>query len=121
MIEKNPERKNNVEIKINFKGKGGHSSTPFRLKNPIIASLDFIHLLENNIWWGFSQFENVVVEPVDYDAGTKSNIIPETAFLALHGEYSENEQLEKIKKFVNKSVEAVKSNYDVDSTVEFSK
>lgn len=121
MIEKNPERKNKVEIKIDFKGIGGHSSVPSKAKNPIVASLDFLHILENKVWFGFSQFENVIVEPVDFDAGTKSNIIPDKAFLSLHGEYSEPKQLEKIKEFVAKSALAIKESYGVESSVNFSR
>ncbi len=120
MIVKNPKPSKSIDIEINFKGVGGHSSVPFKLKNPIVASFDFIHLIENKVWWSFSQFENVSLEPVDYDSGTKSNVVPETAYLKLHGAYSENEQLKKIKEIVKAGLIAIKDNYGVDSSVKFS-
>lgn len=119
MIERNAERKFNMNIKINFQGVGGHSSRPYEAKNPVVAGFDFIHALENNLWWGFSQFDNVLVEPVDFECGTQQNIIPDKGFIQLYAEYDDEKNLPKIKEIIDKSLKSVKEAYGVDSTVEY--
>lgn len=116
MIEKNSERSRKIEIEINLKGVGGHSSRPHISKNPVVAGFEVLHLVSNRLWWGFSQFENVAINPVAFDFGTKQNIIPESGSLKLAAEFSTDEQYQKIKQIVEKSLEAVKINYSVEST-----
>lgn len=117
MIEKNPARTKKVDFLVTLKGIGGHSSKPHIAKNPVLAGFELLHLVQNKVWWSFSQFENVVLAPVDFDFGTKQNIIPESGSLKLSGEYSEEGQFDKLKKIVEDAAEAIKVNYGVNSEI----
>ena len=99
MLEKNPKRRGSFYSQINLHGLGGHSSVPFKTHNPLIAGSDFIHLVQNKVWWEFSQFNNVSLVPVNFDSGIKANIIPETAEITFYGEYSDAIEFEKLKSY----------------------
>lgn len=116
MVEKNPERTRKVVVSVELKGVGGHSSKPHVSKNPVVAGFEFLHLVQNRLWWGFSQFENVAIVPVEFDFGTKQNIIPESGSLKLAAEFSTDGQFAAIQQIVKNALEAVKVNYAVDST-----
>ena len=119
MAEKNPERTERVRARINILGLGGHSSTPFKTHNPVTAGFEFVHAVTARLWYEFDSFDNVALYPVGFDAGTKSNIIPETAQLELRLEYAAEGQGEKLKNIVQTSLEAIKSLYSVDYSVQF--
>ena len=117
MIEKNPARTKKVKFLVNLTGIGGHSSKPHIAKNPVLAGFELLHLVQNKVWWSFSQFENVVIAPLDFDFGTKQNIIPESGKLLLSGEYSDDIQFKKLKEILEDAAEAIKINYGVNSEI----
>ena len=119
MLEKNPERTGSFYTQINLHGLGGHSSVPFKTHNPIVAGFDLIHAVQNKVWWEFSQFSSVTLIPLDFDSGTKANIIPETAVLTFYGEYSEAEEFEKLKEIISSALEAVSVYYHIKYTVSY--
>lgn len=119
MLEKNPERKGSFYSQINLHGLGGHSSVPFKTRNPLIAGFDFIHLVQNKVWWEFSQFNNVTLFPVNFDSGNKANIIPETAEISLYGEYVETADFEKLEAIISSALEAISAAYHIDYTVSY--
>ncbi len=119
MIERNPERTRKFDVRINLKGIGGHSSRPFVAKNPVLAGFEFIHITQNKLWWSFSQFENVELTPVAFEAGSAANIIPETVALTLHAEYATDAQEELLKQIIAQTQEAVNAGYQVSSTATY--
>lgn len=119
MIEKNPKRTGSFYSYITLHGLGGHSSVPFKTHNPLVAGFDFIHAVQNKVWWEFSQFSNVTLFPVDFDSGTKANIIPETADFTLYGEFSSSEESEKLKEIISSALEAVSTYYHIKYTIAY--
>ena len=119
MLEKNPKRTGSFYSQINLHGLGGHSSVPFKTHNPLVAGFDFIHIVQNKVWWEFSQFNNVSLLPVNFDSGIKANIIPETAEISLYGEYAETAEFEKLKEIISTALEAVSKAYQIDYTVSY--
>ncbi len=120
MAEKNPERSERITASVALQGLGGHSSVPFKTHNPVTAGFEFIHTVTARLWYEFDSFDNVALYPVGFDAGTKANIIPDTASIQLRLEYAAAGQGEKLKHIVQTSLEALKALYSVDYTVEFS-
>ena len=119
MLEKNPKPVGSFYSIINLHGLGGHSSTPFKTHNPLVAGFDFIHAVQNKVWWEFSQFNNVSLLPVDFDSGTKANIIPETASITLYGEYAEEAEFEKLKEIISSALDAVSAYYHVTYSLSY--
>lgn len=115
MLEKNKKRIYKLLIHIELKGVGGHSSKPYLTKNPIIAGFEIVHIIFNRVWWSFSQFENIVVIPVNADFGTKQNIIPEEGIIEFRAEYSESIHKEKLKNIFSETLQAINSAYGVSS------
>lgn len=119
MAEKNPARTVRFKVTVAILGLGGHSSTPYKTHNPLIAATELIHVITQRIWYEFSAFDNVSLLPESFDSGTKINIIPETASFVLHGEYVDIEQLKKIKEIVTTSSDAIKALYKVEPSITF--
>ncbi len=119
MLEKNPKRTGSFYAHIELLGLGGHSSTPYRTRNPLVAGFEFIHAVQNNVWWGFSTFNNVTLFPVDFTSGVKANIIPETASITLYGEYAEKTEYETLQTIIRTSLDGIKALYHVDYTVTY--
>lgn len=119
MAEKNPQRTGKFYAIILLEGIGGHSSMPYKTHNPITSGFEFINIITGRLWYEFSSFDNVALFPVAFQAGTKNNIIPETARLGLYGEYAEERQYGQLKNIIIHSLETLRSLYQVDFKVEF--
>lgn len=119
MLEKNPQRKGSFYSLINLHGLGGHSSVPFKTHNPLVAGSDFIHIVQNKVWWEFSQFNNVSLVPINFDSGIKANIIPETAEITFYGEYSEASEFEKLKEILTSALQAISTTYQIEYKISY--
>lgn len=99
---------------ININGLGGHSSVPFKTHNPVIAGFETIHTINTRVWFEFDSFDHVSLLPVEFQAGTKENIIPETAKLKFYGHYGSEEQKAHLKEVLETSLDSIKNLYHVD-------
>ena len=102
-----------ADLTYKIYGLGGHSQGPFKTKNPILAGLDFIRLINERVLYGFDSFDAVSVKPVALDAGTKGNIIPENAVLKVEIAAEEERQYEHLLDIFANTSSAVEKNWDV--------
>jgi amidohydrolase len=70
-------------VNIDVKGVGGHGAYPQNTKDPIVLASRIVSSLQTLVSRENSPFEPAVVTVGSFHAGTKSNIIPDEAKLAL--------------------------------------
>ena len=71
------------EVKIRFKGKGGHAAFPHEANDALVAASYFITQVQTIVSRNVDPIEGAVVTFGSLHAGTTNNVIAETAFL--HG------------------------------------
>ena len=71
------------EVKIHFKGKGGHAAFPHQANDALVAASYFITQVQSVVSRNVDPIEGAVVTFGSMHAGTTNNVIAETAFL--HG------------------------------------
>ena len=64
---------------VTVRGAGGHGSTPYRAKDPIVVAAEMVTALQTAVTRRFDVFDPVVVTVGSFHAGTKRNIIPDEA------------------------------------------
>ncbi|MGA1329654.1 MAG: M20 metallopeptidase family protein [Candidatus Nanopelagicales bacterium] len=67
------------ELHVTVVGMGGHGSQPHTAKDPIPVAAEMISALQLLITRSFNAFDPVVITVGQFHAGTKANIIPDTA------------------------------------------
>ena len=67
------------ELHVTVVGMGGHGSQPHTAKDPIPVAAEMISALQLMITRSFDAFDPVVITVGQFHAGTKANIIPDTA------------------------------------------
>lgn len=68
-------------VGITLRGAGGHGSEPHRALDPVPALCEVVLALQTMVTRTFDAFDNVVLTVGRISAGTKDNIIPDTADL----------------------------------------
>jgi hippurate hydrolase len=68
-----------AEARVIVHGSGGHGSTPHLANDPVPATAEMIVALQTAVTRKFDVFDPIVVTVGYIHAGTKSNIIPDTA------------------------------------------
>ena len=106
------------EIKINFKGKGGHAAFPHEAKDAVVAASYFITQVQSVVSRSVNPIEGAVVTFGVLQAGTTNNVIAETAFL--HGTIRSltQEMLLLVQKRVTTIAEAVAAAFDMEVEIE---
>jgi hippurate hydrolase len=69
-------------FEIVVRGRGGHASTPHLAVDPITAAAEIVIALQTMIGRRINAFDPAVVTVARIEAGTTTNVIPETAVLA---------------------------------------
>ena len=67
------------ELHVTVVGMGGHGSQPHTAKDPIPVAAEMVSALQLLITRSFDSFDPVVITVGQFHAGTKANIIPDTA------------------------------------------
>jgi amidohydrolase len=66
-------------LDVTVRGHGGHGSQPHRAADPIPAACEIVTALQTLVTRKFDPFDPVVITVGSFHAGTKDNIIPDTA------------------------------------------
>ncbi|MEU9124145.1 M20 family metallopeptidase [Streptomyces sp. NPDC048506] len=66
-------------LRVTVRGEGGHGSMPYRAKDPVQAACAMVTALQAWITRTFDVFDPVILSVGTFHAGTKQNVIPETA------------------------------------------
>jgi amidohydrolase len=64
---------------VTVKGRGGHGSAPHRARDPVPAACEMVNALEVMLTRQVDPFDVAVITVGSFHAGTRRNIIPETA------------------------------------------
>jgi len=68
-------------IRLTIRGRGGHASAPHETIDPIPVAAEIVLALQAMVTRRVDAFDPAVVTIAHIDAGTTTNIIPETAFV----------------------------------------
>jgi len=100
-------------------GAGGHGSAPFAAKDPVTAAAEMVTALQVMITRQFNMFDPVVLTVGVLQAGTKRNVIPETArFEATIRTFSEASR-ERMMKAVPALLQGIAAAHGLDVDVDY--
>lgn len=66
-------------LTVTVKGAGGHGSAPYLAKDPVPAACEMVNALQTLVTRRFDPFDPVVLTVGSFHAGTRRNVIPDTA------------------------------------------
>jgi amidohydrolase len=66
-------------LTVTVKGAGGHGSAPYLAKDPVPAACEMVTALQTLVTRRFDPFDPVVLSVGSFHAGTRRNVIPDTA------------------------------------------
>ena len=106
------------EVKINFKGKGGHAAFPHQANDALVAASYFVTQVQSVVSRNVDPIEGAVVTFGVFQAGTTNNVIADTAFL--HGTIRAltHSMSLLVQKRVKAIAEGVAAAFDMDVEVE---
>ncbi|MHA7294959.1 M20 metallopeptidase family protein [Arthrobacter sp. HLT1-21] len=107
-------------LHVTVHGAGGHGSAPHLAKDPVTAAAEMVTALQVMVTRQFNMFDPVVVTVGVLRAGTKRNIIPESAvFEATVRTFSEANR-EKMQVVVPRLLEGIAAAHGLEVTVDYS-
>ena len=113
------QNKSEFYVEIIIKGKGGHSSTPHKTRNPIIIGFEIINAINANLAYQFDSFHDFTLVPTAFEAGTKENIIPEEAKITYRGVFVNSSYSEMLYMMISKTSETIGLLYDAAVQISF--
>lgn len=106
-------------LSVTVHGAGGHGSAPHTAKDPITAAAEMVTALQVMITRQFNMFDPVVLTVGVFQAGTKRNIIPETAvFEATVRTYSDASR-DRMRTVVPRLLEGIAAAHGQEVTVDY--
>lgn len=108
-----------ADFKVTVRGRGGHGSAPFRANDPIPAACEMVTALQTIVTRKFDIFDPVVVTVGYFRAGTKNNIIPETAEFDATIRAFSAEALERVLPTLQTTVEGIAAAHGLTVEAEF--
>ncbi|WP_347350897.1 M20 family metallopeptidase [Intrasporangium sp.] len=107
------------ELHATVQGAGGHGSAPHQAKDPVPAAAEIVLALQAMVTRQFDVFDPVVLTVGQLHAGTRSNIIPDEAYLeATVRTFSEGSQ-ERMAESAPRLVRQVAAAHGLESSVDF--
>ena len=106
------------EVKIRFKGKGGHAAFPHQANDALVAASYFVTQVQSVVSRNVDPIEGAVVTFGVFQAGTTNNVIADTAFL--HGTIRAltHSMSLLVQKRIKAIAEGVAAAFDMDVEVE---
>ncbi|MGO4103500.1 M20 family metallopeptidase [Leifsonia sp. YAF41] len=106
-------------LKVTVHGEGGHGSAPHLAKDPVVAVAEMVTALQVMVARQFDAFDPVVVTVGLLQAGTKRNIIPDSAYFeATIRSFSLVSQV-TLQSAVPRLLKGIASAHGLDVTVEY--
>ncbi len=68
-------------LTVTVRGVGGHASRPHLVADPVIVAAEMVVALQTMVTRQFDVFDPVLVTVGQFTAGTRGNVIPDTAYL----------------------------------------
>ncbi|GAA3677399.1 M20 family metallopeptidase [Arthrobacter ginkgonis] len=104
---------------VTVHGAGGHGSAPFAAKDPVTVAAEMVMALQSMVTRQFDVFDPVVVTVGVLQAGTKRNVIPETARLEATIRSFSPEAKARLKASVPRLLESIAAGHGLSATVEY--
>jgi hippurate hydrolase len=108
-----------ADVKVLVRGRGGHGSAAFRANDPIPAACEMVTALQTMVTRKFDIFDPVVVTVGMFQAGTKNNIIPDTARFEATIRTFSVAALERIEPAVIAVIKGVAAAHGLEVDIEF--
>jgi len=108
-----------ADFRVTVKGRGGHGSAPFRANDPIPAACEMVTALQTVVTRKFDIFDPIVVTVGYFRAGTKNNIIPETAQFDATIRAFSPEALDRVKPALLAAVQGIAQAHGLEVDGEF--
>jgi amidohydrolase len=106
-------------LHVTVRGVGGHGSTPHRAKDPVTAVSEMVTALQTMVTRQFDVFDPAVVTVGSLHAGTRRNVIPETAtFEATVRTFSDSAR-DRMRMAATRLLRGVAAAHDVDVDVDY--
>ncbi|OMH34094.1 M20 family metallopeptidase [Tersicoccus sp. Bi-70] len=106
-------------LMVTVHGAGGHGSAPFAAKDPVTVAAEMVMALQSMVTRQFDVFDPVVVTVGVLQAGTRRNVIPETARLEATIRSFSAAAKARLKASVPQLLEAVAAGHGLTATVEY--
>ncbi|MDT0320008.1 M20 metallopeptidase family protein [Streptomyces millisiae] len=107
-------------LKVTVRGAGGHGSLPHRAKDPIPAACEMVTALQTYATRAFDIFDPVVITVGTFQAGTATNIIPDTATFSATVRSFSAASLAKLREGTVAVCQGVAAAHGLEVTAEFS-
>jgi hippurate hydrolase len=104
-------------LSVTVRGAGGHGSVPQEARDPVAAMAEMISALQIAITRSFDVADPVVLTVGKVVAGTRPNIIPETATFEGTVRTFTTEQRARAEEVVRRVIRGVAATHDVEATV----
>ncbi|MEH0109702.1 M20 family metallopeptidase [Tersicoccus sp. MR15.9] len=104
---------------VTVHGAGGHGSAPFAAKDPVTVAAEMVMALQAMVTRQFDVFDPVVVTVGVLQAGTRRNVIPESARLEATIRSFSAAAKARLKESVPQLLEAVAAGHGLTATVEY--
>ncbi|TWP38540.1 M20 metallopeptidase family protein [Leekyejoonella antrihumi] len=106
-------------LEVTIHGAGGHGSAPHKAKDPVVAAAEMVTSLQVMLTRQFDMFDPAVLTVGVLRAGTKRNVIPETAsFEATIRTFSE-ENRERMQRVVPRLIQGIAAAHGLTAEVHY--
>ena len=107
------------ELHVTVRGAGGHGSAPHRAKDPVPVAAAMVTGLQTLVSRSVSPFAPAVLTVGQFHAGTKANIIPDSAMFQATVRCFDDETLEVLERDTVRYCEGVAAAHGVDVDARF--
>lgn len=108
-----------ADVMVTVRGQGGHGSAAHRANDPIPAACEMVTALQTMVTRKFDIFDPVVVTVGSFHAGTKNNIIPDTAHFDATIRTFSAESLDRIRPTVLALLQGIGAAHGLEVDAEF--
>lgn len=108
------------KYEVRVLGDGGHGSTPFLTRDPVPVACEIVLALQAMVTRRYDVFDPVVVTVGSVQAGTKDNIIPDSALLQITVRTLSTPTRERIEADIRRVVDGITAAHGLTGTVEVS-
>lgn len=108
-----------ADLTVAVRGRGGHGSTPYRANDPVPAACEMVTALQTIVTRKFDIFDPIVISVGYFRAGTKNNIIPDTAVFEATIRAFSADALERVRPTVRATVEGIAAAHGLEVETEF--
>lgn len=106
-------------LTVTVKGVGGHGSAPYLAKDPVPAACEMVTALQTAVTRRFDPFDPVVVTVGSFHAGTRRNVIPDTARFEATVRSFSRETRARLESTVVQLVRSIAAAHGLDAEVEY--